>query len=188
MKACLLTAVMAISISSFCQINKGTIILGGDIGFDNNSSEEKSSGTILYSEEFSSFFFNPKVGVFISKNIALGLGFGISNSKDSRIQRYNFTEQKESSEISTLFINPFINFQSRITDKLQFNLGLESRIGKGDTKYSNSYNSDTEGEITFFEFNLSPGLYYFVSKKNCPYFKLWKLYLWKIYRNFRSLT
>jgi hypothetical protein len=167
MKACFIITTMAISLSSFCQIDKGTIILSGDIGFDNNSYEEKSSGTVVYSAENSSFSFNPKVGIFVSQNIALGLGIGILNSEQSRIQRFNFgsPEQRTSSEISSLYVNPFINFQSRITDKLQLNVGLESRIGRGDTKYSNSNNANTEGEINFFEFNLIPGLYYFVSKK-----------------------
>lgn len=161
MKSCFLTAVMAISISSFCQINNGTIILDGDIGFDNNSYEEKSSGNVLYSEENSSFSFNPKVGILVSQNIALGLGIGILNSEQSIFERFTsgLAEQRASSEISSLYVNPFINFRSRIPNKLQLNFRLESRISKVYTKYSNTNNADAEGESNFFEFNLIPGLY-----------------------------
>mgnify|MGYP003655327322 CR=1 FL=1 len=168
MKYLLFLSLSIISISSYSQINKGSVVFGGDISISNGTVEESSSGAVLYSEENSRFLFNPKAAVFVSKNVAIGLGVGFENTEFSRTDRsgFNATENRSSTKVDNRFINPFLDFQSKLTEKLQFNLGVECLFGAGEATYNNSsFTTNVKGDINFFEFNIVPGLYYFLSNK-----------------------
>ena len=167
MKVYTLLSCLLLTIISYGQINKGSILLGGDVGISRTSLEQKASGGIVYSEEYSRLFLNPKMGIFVSKNVALGVGLGLLNTEQKQTDRMDPRNQafKGSTTIKTRFINPFVNFQKKIADRVLFSFELDARIGKGESTYLNSGSSDLQGEINFFEFNISPGIYYLTTKK-----------------------
>ena len=168
MKYLLFLSFSIISISSYSQINNGSVVFVGGSSISNGTVEESASGAVLYSEENSRFLFNPKAAVFISKNLAIGIGVGFENTEFYRTDRsgFNATENRSSTKVDNRFINPFLDFQSELTEKLKFNQGVECLFGAGEATYNNSsFTSNVKGDINFFEFTIVPGLYYLLSNK-----------------------
>ena len=127
MKVYTLLSCLLLTIISYGQINKGSILLGGDVGISRTSLEQKASGGIVYSEEYSRLFLNPKMGIFVSKNVALGVGLGLLNTEQKQTDRMDPRNQafKGSTTIKTRFINPFVNFQKKIADRVLFSFELD---------------------------------------------------------------
>lgn len=72
-KIVLLLAASAISTSSFAQIEKGTVFLGGRSNFSFNPSETSNN---FGNNKTNSIFFSlsPRAGYYLSKSFAIGLG------------------------------------------------------------------------------------------------------------------
>lgn len=167
MKLISLAYLVSLSFVCFSQIEKGSVILGGNFNINVTSYQEDRSVIVAFSEKTNEFELNTFAGRFITENVAIGLGFGLTRLEVNNTQREGFSgaQLNSSTQVSTRYINPFINFQSKITEKLQFNLGTEFKLGRGDSEYRNIGRSNVNGQIRFIEFSVSPGLYYFISKK-----------------------
>lgn len=98
MKLTLLTALLFISFSSFAQIKKGAIFIGGDIGLSGNNSKVES-GLAESSGTTSVFYFSPVAGACIKDNLLLGAGLYFSNN----VQKQNnvYDNQQASAKIKT---------------------------------------------------------------------------------------
>jgi hypothetical protein len=72
------------------QISKGTILAGGNIGYNQVNNEIKSTGPSIPSgsskQELNSrsVSFNPSAGLFLADNLAFGLTLGINDSKTTQ--------------------------------------------------------------------------------------------------------
>tara|TARA_B110000046_G_scaffold35749_2_gene39082 strand:- start:48179 stop:48799 length:621 start_codon:yes stop_codon:yes gene_type:complete len=146
-------------------MEKGDVIFGGNVNV--NSCIEDRFAIVAFSEKINHFELNTFAGLFVSKNVAIGLSFGLSQLEINSSNRSGFAgaQVNSSTQVSTKYFSPFINFQSKITEKLQFNLGTEFKLGKGDSEYRDDGRPNVESIIKFVVFSITPGLYYFISKK-----------------------
>lgn len=164
MKKLLLLGAVAISGLLFSQENgfKGKTFITGTIGYEtienNNSSGEQSVKT---------FTFQPTIGYFIANDIAIGLGIGFSNAKNTINQNYFYGTQivntSYTQEDSRFFIMPLIRKYWGLGDKLYFFGQFDANYGTGKSKTIMN-NSTTESKTSSYGFNLRPGLDYFFNK------------------------
>ena len=60
---------------------KGSVMLGGNIGFSSNSTEQQSSQT----QKATSFYISPAAGLAVRKNLFVGLNLGYSFTKNKSV-------------------------------------------------------------------------------------------------------
>jgi len=147
-----------IPLTSLGQISSGTILMNGSIGF---SSENTQFDTSSNQENYKSNGFSilPKIGYFLSENLAVGVGFTYSTYRQksgSTIQNKNLNYSfgpfvryyKFLGEKTAIFGNAAFDYSKNITETFNSNLDLSPY-----TKYKNVG--------VYF----TPGLTYFASSK-----------------------
>lgn len=186
MKRILFVLLMTISTVSYSQIQKGSIQLGGTIGYSKSNLKEEFIHITEYENE--SILVLPKIGYFISSTSAIGLGLGytgifeflqtsISPLKPIEIQR-NKTSQK------IFIINPYYRFHLSVSESVAFfvevnglyGFGKETNISdKATFQYydissehpssSSGLHSEKREELTMWGAGISPGIVFFPTNK-----------------------
>lgn len=151
MKKALLLAVTALAVvlSANTQITKGSILLGGSVGYITTTNEflntESSSNSV---------FLSPQFGYTISDNNVIGLRL-IYNSNNN--QHQNYPETESSGFSAGLFYRRYISLSNK------FFLFGEGGADYGVNNYDNGSGNEFEGKT--IGLNLFPGISYSVGKR-----------------------
>jgi hypothetical protein len=157
MKKTLFTAVLSIVIIvANAQVNKGSILLGGNISANTSNS---NYGTTEAKQN--SWVINPSVGYAYKLNRIIGFSFGYSHGN----------ARTESG--STVSINRFNNYSAGIYQRSYFPIGKNfSLYGQGDLSFgylrrnvTNTPGSSYIEKQTGVVLSVSPGISYAISKK-----------------------
>src|SRR5687767_3268789 len=141
------------SLSSFSQIIKGSVLLGGDfLAFTEkqkiNSQEYARNG----------IYFSPLIGKAIKDNLIQGAYMQVGYEKNEYNQNYSL--KKSNSYGAGIFLRKYSVIKNDFYGFIQGNLGF--LFAKYEYEYSSSVN---ENKQTSVGINISPGLSYKISKK-----------------------
>src|SRR3712207_3405035 len=100
------------------QIPAGTLFVGGSASFSSSTSKNNQDPNITYKNKSTSLNFNPKVGYFISNNIALGLGINSFTSR-SKIEG-NGVNESSGNKFNSFGINPFGRYYKFLGENVGF--------------------------------------------------------------------
>lgn len=148
---------------AFSQVEKGTVLLGGSVGFNTN---HYNSGK-YYNEDQTSYDLSPAVGYFFTDHFAAGLELNYNHRK------YNY----ESSDPANIYgysdktngygVGPFVRYYKSLSDKVAL-FGHGSFIYNGyqtkrvfDSSTNNNFTLNNSG----FNASLRPGIVFFPAKK-----------------------
>ncbi|HEY0730964.1 MAG TPA: hypothetical protein VGD33_00995 [Chitinophagaceae bacterium] len=151
MKKVLLLATVAIAFvfSTNAQIRKGSILLGGSVGFTTSSyknlNTESSSNSVLLSPQF---------GYTFKENNVAGLRLTYNSNNN---QHQNYPESESSGYSAGLFYRRYISLSNK------FFLFGEGGADYGVNNYNNGSGSEFEGKT--IGLNLFPGISYAVGKR-----------------------
>lgn len=145
-----------LSVPSFGQTGKGKILIGtgSNLGFTSTSSRWKSDSGSGDNGSSSSFGLSPKIGYFITDQVALGAEF-----------QFLYSASKNSSKSHSVIygLGPFARYYYG-NEKLKPFLGAGLGFG-GDSYKSTSGNNTIKANYSIFNFNLEGGLAYFLNDK-----------------------
>lgn len=151
MKKVLLLATVAIAfvLSANAQITKGSILLGGSIGINTNSTENQNG-------EFSSnsFFISPQIGYTVKNNNVWGLRLTYSKNNN---QVQNFPETEGSGYGGGIFFRKYFPLSNR------FNLLGEANANYASSNQDNGVNTEYKANATGL--SLFPGISFTVNKR-----------------------
>lgn len=167
-------AVLAAGTASYAQIGQGSILLGGSLAF--SSTGEQTNKTVAggvttetKTPGFSNWNFSPRVGYFLSDNLAVGLDLGLGQSHVKTVT--NGTAEEKVSSFN-LDLGLFARYYMNISDNFYF-FG-QARVGYRSSSYQDrmpdpaNANTLIDGpEVTSntFGIGITPGLTYFPSPK-----------------------
>jgi hypothetical protein len=133
------------------QINKGSVLLGGNVGF----STTKAKDTSLENNGVS---VSPVVGIAVKQNLVVGLSFNYSHSKDNL--NLNNYQSEGKSYGAGVFVRKYV--------PLGKGFYLFGETGLNYQDYSGAYTytyQKTELKVQSIGINLYPGVSYAISKK-----------------------
>lgn len=148
-----------IGILSKAQVTKGSVLLGGDIGFTSNKVEIENA-SISYTNKMSSFTATPVFGKAIKDNLVVGIFAGATRSKSDQV---NYGYDKSKGYNGGLFIRKY-----RSIGTSKFYLFLQGSAGGYYTEsesYSRGSNNYSSLKTMRYNLNVYPGLSFAVSKK-----------------------
>jgi len=152
------------------QVQKGTIILGGDINFNKNnlSQQYTSHSSTSEADKFKTthISISPQCGMFISEFLEVGLGIAYQQNKSKYIEggSSSYDDDNQTVKTNQFLIYPYITKYGKIAEKLYFTSTLKVQFGFG--KHDDGRDRSTsESDISVFNINASPGLTYFISNK-----------------------
>ncbi|MCG8432998.1 MAG: hypothetical protein MJA83_03075 [Gammaproteobacteria bacterium] len=122
-----------LSLTANAQIQKGAILTGGIVSFSTqDSDEDQTSPTGFTRREYNSDFLilRPKVGIFVSESLLLGLGIQYEYRYSRSSTSLDGTQAGFSIQKSNLIlVNPHIQKYYRLADDLFFSPTLNILIG-----------------------------------------------------------
>lgn len=130
------------------QISKGSIWLGGNIGY--NGSKDGQTGT-----KQSLFYFSPGIGTAVKENLILGIQLDFSKSKFE-----NGGDQTGSAYGADLFLRKYWTIVKRLYVFGHFQGGYRST--KDESEYTN-YHKTVNGDV--INLGVSPGLAFSINRK-----------------------
>lgn len=146
MKKVLLVAVLAVAgLTASAQTEKGKILVGGSIGLGTEKSDVDGAESTV------NFEIVPKVGYFVSNNIAVGLGLG-----------YEYNKFSDDSKEDQVTVAPFGRYYKNLSDQFKFFGELSVPIGFGSAK---DEDGEKEWESTSFGVAVAPGFAFYPTKK-----------------------
>jgi hypothetical protein len=171
-----ISLIIALTISSLAiaQVGKGTLMLGGNVGFnmagETTNRTTNPAGVTIETRTIgnNSWNFSPTVGYFLSDRNVLGLRLNLSSTFVHR--RSNGTTQ-ENVNASGLGSELFFRHYYTITDN--FFLFMEAGLGFATSSYTDREDGDEPNQLvdgnyhksTQMMINLGPGLAFFPSEK-----------------------
>ncbi|MEO8771095.1 MAG: outer membrane beta-barrel protein [Ferruginibacter sp.] len=163
MKTKLLLAIIFIFsiFSSFAQdkLPKGSLLLGGNIGFSSSKSEIEGQRT----DHITSFSISPSAGIAIRDNLFFGLSLGYSHGKE-RITTNGMVD--DSTKFNTYSYGVFLRKYKPL--KYNFSIFLQANLAGNNSKYNYSPNSnvfDLSSKGFGAGASLSPGISYAVNSR-----------------------
>ena len=152
----MMMAVVATSSVAMAQtegFTKGSLFLSGSVGF---SSEKEPFGE----EEMkvSSFNFSPRIGYFVSSNIAVGINASIGSSKETN----SFDDEEE--KFTEMAIGAFGRYYFTPANKFSMFLHLNADYVSQKNTFDDGVD-ETEFKVSGFQAGLAPGLHYFISNR-----------------------
>lgn len=158
-----------IILTAFGQLEKGTFLLGGGLGYSSTSSQSKDdlSGTSEFTN--SAFNISPDIGYFFKPKWVLGLSIPISSSdRITTLTSNSGSEVQENTTLTTIIgIGPFVRKYISVSEVFSF--FLQAKVGyylsqSEFTNISASPNSSTSTESKEFAFDAIAGMTYFPKK------------------------
>ncbi|AZA89612.1 Uncharacterised protein [Chryseobacterium nakagawai] len=170
MKKVLLAGAVALFGLSNAQIAKGTTYLSGQVSYsqteDNNDNSKVESIKVL-----------PTVGYFVNTNLAVGLGLGYKNGKntDTTTSPSGATVTEIETSKPAFVVAPFVRKYWTLADKLYIFGQLEVPMEFGQNKVEGTSTTtnagsttvtsvSTKNNYTSIGVNVKPGLDYFLNK------------------------
>jgi hypothetical protein len=148
------TLLIGYSLSCHAQTNQGNLILGGQIFYassnENTEGSERSYRTSIL----------PNIGYLLADNIALGLGIGYENEKNS----YGISGASNKSEY--FVISPFGRIYVPLAENFKFfgHIAVPMRFGES-TESQPSADVTRDFSRKIIGLNLSPGFAFFPGSK-----------------------
>lgn len=159
MKKVLLFAFTAIAISTvtYGQIEKGTVLLGGNLNFGTSKSENSTLSS-HYKNETSSYGFTPSVGFTIKPNTIVGLQLGYAHSKNT--SEPNSGTQEHNDYSAEIFLRRYLTLGKGFYVFAQPGVFFNRNIYEYITNSSNQENKGWNVGVSLY-----PGISYAVSKR-----------------------
>ncbi len=172
-----LIVLFGITLNSSAQIQKGAMLIGGNVFFNVHESNDEFR---TYNHEIEDesykrtyFFARPQFGVFINESMLLGIGinYELSKTKSKYINLTTFEEYENIQKSNLIFINPYFKKFFKVKEKFFITTSLNLLVGFGKRKTENEnyygYNDNKKYELNIFEYRLtvSPGLTYFLNDR-----------------------
>lgn len=155
---------LLLSLTAMAQLEKGTILLGGGVGFGSSNSSSETTG--IYSESTTNNFnFSPDAGFFFQDNWVLGISLPLSwsktttNSKPAAGAAEFSSESKNSSWGLAPFVRGYFPFGEKISAFGQVQAGY-SQISSTFTPNGNE-DASSGKDVNSFNATASLGLSYF---------------------------
>ena len=150
---------------SLLTIPKGTWILGGNLSFFNNTSDNDFSDDFSRNSERRNFAFSPRVGYSFSDNWTVGLvsEYFVQKGENEGIAPDGAVSSGESKSES-LSLAPYVRRYFGISKNLGFFAQGEVGISKAWSESINSGLDRSTSEQDGFFMNLRPGLIFFPTK------------------------
>ena len=173
----ILVILFGITFNSSAQIQKGAMLIGGNVSFN---VQERNDGFNTYNFELEDDYYKrtflvarPQFGIFINESMMLGIGinYEFTETKSKYINIVSYEESKSTQKNNLIFINPYFKkfFKVKddffVTTSLNFLIGFGKRKTEGENYYG--YNDNRKYELNIFEYrlNVSPGLTYFLNDR-----------------------
>jgi outer membrane protein len=152
---CMLCA-LALSLPAFCQIPKGTSIIGGSVAVNHSKTETETQET-----KSTQFDLSPSYGYFIISNLAIGASLDFSTASSS----YNWGSGPRKSKSNSYGVGPFVRYYLPINEKL---------YGVGSVSYSREWSKDEAWSTTtpqnknttkegYYNLGIGAGIAYFLT-------------------------
>lgn len=165
---------LLISISGFAQLNKGQIMINGDVNY--YSYNYNSNPTYYYQKsKQQGFGSNINVGYFLTNHFAVGISGSVYRSKSDNYRKDSMSIINSISKENSPSIGVFLRYNQPVhKSKFGFFLQLGSNYSfiKNEHKYDETYfknypNSSSlrEEKGNSYRVNLKPGLFYFVNNR-----------------------
>lgn len=159
----LVLSLMLLSISSFAQLQKGNLLLGGNVNFQTATTNLDNSNAVGGSQVTSnSFSFGPVLGYFISDRTVMGLKLSyLTSSSENNPQ----TGQISTIDTEQILMGPFLRRYFPAKDWLAFYGQAEVSYGSAKQfQEINANSSSTEMKTRSVNFIASLGLSFFPTK------------------------
>jgi len=158
----LILSLMLLSTSSFAQLQKGNLLLGGNVNFQTSSTESDNLGVAGgNTAKSNSFFVSPLVGYFLSDRTVLGLKVDYSSSKTENLI---FAGPSVIFENDRIGLGPFVRRYFPVKDWVAFYGQAEVNYGSARHFQTNNSNSSSETKTRSVNFVASLGLSFFPTK------------------------
>ncbi|MEM6892650.1 MAG: outer membrane beta-barrel protein [Bacteroidota bacterium] len=146
-------------------IPKGTWVLGGNIGFFSNTSDNNFTDDIVRNTERSSFTFSPRIGYAFSDNWTVGLvsDYFVQKGDNENIAPDGTISNGETKSESLSFA-PYVRRYFGINKNLAFFAQGEVGISKAWSESTNTGLDRSTSEQDGVFMNLRPGLIFFPTK------------------------
>jgi outer membrane protein len=159
MKKLLLILFVSLSMGIIAQ---GQLFVGGNVNFNTQGGvvkdvPESGSTTSVDKGRLTNFAFNPQIGMFLSDNLAVGVGLIFESSVDS-------DDDYKDSEMS-LGLVPFVRYYIADFNKIRVYTTTSLGISSGSSKITNSGTTVEGPKSTKVSFNISPAASYSLSNK-----------------------
>jgi len=173
-KLLIMGVLCAIAFKANAQTEKGKSVINGAIGFSTNKSENTSSNVSVIDQKSNSFTFAPSFGYFVANNLAIGLGVGYSQNKNTSnsfdANSSTLVYYKQIAKQQIFSVNPFLRKYVDIADKFKFFGQINLGIGFGKAENTVTYNTpsttlENTYKFTSYSGAISPGFAFFPSKK-----------------------
>jgi Outer membrane protein beta-barrel domain len=140
--------VLALTIASFANAQKGSVLVAGNIGYNNSS---RGTG------ESSNFSFSPKVGYQFTDNLTAGLESTIGNSKSVSSNNNSFT-----STVNTFNLGAFLRYSQPIAGI--FSIYGDLSAGMLSNKDSSNNPGSVDVKSNGFYAGVTPAIYMDINK------------------------
>ena len=148
----LLSAAMVSSMMSFAQLEQGSLMVGGGIGFtSNNRTTEVTMGSTTITNKLPStntFTFEPRIGYFLADRFAVGLYAGIGSSKVSAVEINGITERTTTLRQNPITVGVFARKYFMPLETVGFYAGAYAGIKAGKIKLEWVDRNTVTGETT----------------------------------------
>lgn len=126
--------IAALAMVSFANAQKGTILVGGNLGFSSN----KVTAADDDETKVNAFEFNPRVGYQFNDNWTVGISGGVESRKTENTSEEPFLGDITSENKATTFaVGPFVRYSKSITEIF----GVFADLDAGFQSEKNTFNS-----------------------------------------------
>lgn len=145
MKKLLLVGAVALFGAMNAQTEKGSWVIGGSttIGFNSTSSKVKYNGQSVDGPKSTSFNIKPSAGYFVANNVAVGLDFGFTSTKNESTEYFLGEQYDYESTFNTFIVMPTATYYFKSASKVMPYLGAGVGYFSNTTKFpASSFNND----------------------------------------------
>ncbi|MFQ3213463.1 MAG: hypothetical protein ACJAT1_002382 [Marivirga sp.] len=156
-KAILLMTIAFLSYNVSAQTSAGSLFAGGTLQFSTRGGEQSVGANSVEKSTFTTFSFAPRVGYFISDQIAIGAGVGYNMTKDT-------DPDGDYSSTNYIDFSPFARYYMPVNELVNFYGQGAIGIASGGSKaVTNNTEVDT-GDIFAFNVGVRAGIALFPSE------------------------
>ena len=158
MKPVLFVVLLLCSSSLYAQLAKGSIVLGGSLGYNSQHDRSYDPNGYPYRGENTSITISPKAGFFISDKSAVGLALSYTSQNSDAV--YYGIGSLGKTERDLFSITPYFRSYKSFGEIAAFFLQAEASLGFGTLKMSGA-----PYDISTYSVGIRPGFNLFLSRK-----------------------
>jgi hypothetical protein len=162
MKHYIVLSFLLVTVTSVAQIQKGAKLIEVNLNFSMQTEDiDQSIGSWYTKREITNFSSNPRMGVFVSDRLLLGVGLRYDYQKMDYTSNTGFNEL-DTYKRGVISFSPYLRHYTFIVDKLYFTIDASLNTGIGVEKYTYVNSGKSENDVMTFQATVSPGLNYFI--------------------------